>query len=174
MTDVKCDIILPVCDQFEFTKNCIESIITNTLDSYRLIVINNGRNERTAAYLAEIGKKLGDRLVVIQNPANLGWVKALNQGIAVSKAPYLCFQNDDTVVTAGWLTRMINILEQDGKIGIVNPSWEGRPSHVSIEKYGKMLESKYHGKFIERDWARGFGVVLKRKVVDRIGNIDEG
>jgi len=173
MSGVKCDIILPVCDQFEFTKNCIESIIANTLLPYRLVVINNGKNKSTAAYLSGLTNKLGDRLVIIKNPSNIGWVKALNQGIAVSKAPYLCFQNDDTVVTNGWLDKMIGILEKNEKIGIVNPSWEGRPSNMPINEYAVHLENKFSGKFIETDWARGFSVVLKRKVVEKIGNVDE-
>jgi hypothetical protein len=35
------------------------------------------------------------------------------------------------------------------------------------------LEKRYAGAFIETDWARGFCVVLKRAVVDKIGGIDE-
>lgn len=173
MNDIKCDVILPVCDQFDFTKNCIDSMMANTLTPYRLIVVNNGKNESTKAYLAGIKKTLCDNLVVIENPANFGWVKALNQGIAISTAPYLCFQNDDTVVTKDWLGKMIKIMERDEKIGIVNPSWEGRPGRMSIHEYGAHLEKKYAGQYIETDWARGFSVVLKKKVVEKIGGIDE-
>jgi GT2 family glycosyltransferase len=173
MNDIRCDIILPVCDQFEFTKNCVESIIKNTVVGYRLIVVNNGKNVSTAAYLVELKSRLGNRLEVIKNPENIGWVKALNQGIAVSRAPYLCFQNDDTIVTAGWLNRMIDVLDKNEKIGIVNPSWEGRPANISIDEYGRRLEKKFAGKFIETDWARGFSVVIKREVVEKIGGVDE-
>ncbi|MFA6142756.1 MAG: glycosyltransferase [Candidatus Omnitrophota bacterium] len=173
MSDIKCDVILPVCDQFDFTRNCIDSIMTNTLTPYRLIVVNNGKSISTKTYLVEIKKTLGDNLVVIENPVNFGWVKALNQGIAVSSAPYICFQNDDTVVTKNWLGKMINILESDERIGIVNPSWEGRPGRTSIDEYGARLENRYAGRYIETDWARGFSVVLKKKVVEKIGGIDE-
>lgn len=173
MSPIECDIILPVCDQFEFTKNCIESIIANTLIPYRIIVINNGKNEDTRAYLSDVKNRIGDRLLVIKNETNIGWVKALNQGIALSKSPYLCFQNDDTIVTKSWLEKMIKILKENKKIGLVNPSWENRPNHMSIAEYGDFIEKKYRGKYIETDWARGFSVVLKREVVDRIGNIDE-
>lgn len=173
MSDIRCDIILPVCDQFQFTKNCIESIIAKTRTPYRIIVINNGKNEETKSYLAEAKKKLGDKIVIVQNQTNIGWVKALNQGIAMSSSPYLVFQNDDTVVTENWLGKMIKILEENENIGIVNPSWELRPNYMSIDDYGKLVEKKNRGKFIETDWARGFSVVVKRKVIERIGNIDE-
>jgi len=173
MTDRSCDIILPVCDQFQFTKNCIESIIARTTTPYRIIVINNGKNEDTGIYLEDVRKRLGEKILIIKNETNVGWVKALNQGIAASTAAYICFQNDDTVVTEGWLEKMISILEKDLKVGIVNPSWEGRPEHVSIDDYGRLVEKKHRGDYIETDWARGFCVVLKKAVVDKIGNIDE-
>src|SRR3989338_2585450 len=143
MNGMKCDIILPVCDQFEFTRNCIESIIENTDTPYRIIVINNGKNEDTKAYLIKIKEKLSDRIFIVKNDYNVGWVRALNQGIKISDAPFLCFQNDDTVVTKGWLRKMIGILQDNPRIGIVNPSWEGRANYMSIDAYGKLLEGKY-------------------------------
>ena len=48
---MKCDIILPICDQFEYTKGCIESIIAKTHTPYRIIIINNGKDEHTRIYL---------------------------------------------------------------------------------------------------------------------------
>ena len=174
MTAVKCDIILPICDQYQFTKNCIDSIIANTTAvPYRLIVINNGKNSDTEKYLAAAKARLGEMLYVIRNEKNIGWVKALNQGIAISTAPFLCFQNDDTIVTQNWLEKMINILEKNTGIGLVNPAWDGRPRHIPIDAYGDILAKKYNSEYIETDWARGFSVVLKREVVKRIGNIDE-
>lgn len=171
--DIKCDVILPVCDQCEFTKNCVESIVNNTFMEYRLIVINNGRKEDTKTYLAKMVHTLGERLLVIQNMENVGWVKAVNQGIDASTAPFLCFQNDDTIVTPRWLDKMIAILERDERIGLVNPTWEGRPNNISIEEYGKTLEMKYTGQYVETDWARGFSMVLKRRVIEKIGKMDE-
>ena len=174
MNGIKCDIILPVCDQFEFTRNCVESIIENTDTPYRIIVINNGTNPNTKSYLEEVKNRIGDRMTIIKNDHNIGWVRALNQGIKISDAPFLCFQSDDTVVTKGWLRKMISILQDNPRIGIVNPAWEGRSDYVSIDAYGRLLEEKYKGQYVETDWARGFCVVLKREVVDRIGGIDEG
>ncbi len=173
MTYPRCDIILPVCDQFQFTRNCIDSIAANTDTPYRIIVINNGKNEETKAYLSGMKNRLGDRLVIVQNQTNIGWVKALNRGIAIADAPFLCFQNDDTVVTRGWLRKMIKILESGDKIGLANPVWEGRPKRMSIDDYGALIEARSSGRYIETDWARGFSVVFKKEVVDRIGNVDE-
>lgn len=170
---VKCDIILPVCDQYEFTKKCVESIIKNTDTPYRLIIINNGKNLDTKTYIETLKRNNAIDLTIIENDYNIGWVKALNKGMELSKAPYICFQNDDTVVTKGWIRKMINILNLDEKFGIINPFWEGRPRGISIDKYNTIIEKKAKGAFIETDWCRGFSVVLKRAVIEKIGKVDE-
>lgn len=168
----KCDIILPVCDQYEFTKNCIESIIEHTDTPYRLIVINNGTNRQTRRVLDELDKRKDIETTIVHNETNIGWVKALNKGIGLSQAPFICFQNDDTIVTRGWLSKMINTLRIEEKFGMINPSWEGRPNSVSIDAYNLTLE-KNKDRYIETDWCRGFSVLIKRSVVEKIGKVDE-
>ena len=168
----KCDIILPVCDQYEFTKNCVESIMKNTDTPYRLIVINNGTNPDTKKLLDDLEKNREIETTIMHNTSNIGWVKALNKGIELLDAPYVCFQNDDTIVTGGWLRKMIDTLSLSDKFGMINPSWEGRPGSVSIEDYNRSLENSGK-KLIETDWCRGFSVVIKRSVVEKIGKVDE-
>jgi len=127
----KCDIILPVCDQYDFTKKCVESIIENTDTPYRLIVINNGKNPDTRKFLDELGQREDVETTIVHNNHNVGWVKALNKGIKLSNAPYVCFQNDDTIVTRGWLRKMIDTLKLQENFGMINPTWCDRPG----EKY---------------------------------------
>ena len=52
------------------------------------------------------------RLRLIFNDENLGFARANNIGIAAAgDAEYIVFLNDDTVVTPGWLSRMVQYLE---------------------------------------------------------------
>jgi len=170
---MKCDIILPVCDQFEFTKDCIGSIRKYTDTPYRLIIINNGTNPDTKRLLDGLERDGSVETTIVHNDHNIGWVKALNKGMELSTAPFVCFQNDDTLVTAGWLRKMITTLDMHPQFGLINPSWEGRPAGVTVDRYNEVLERKGAGRFIETDWCRGFSVVVKRSVMERIGDVDE-
>ncbi|MFH1593074.1 MAG: glycosyltransferase family 2 protein [Candidatus Omnitrophota bacterium] len=168
----KCDIIIPVCDQSELTKQCIESIIKQTDTPYRLIIINNGNDKEAKEFLDGLSGSKGVQVTLIHNDQNIGWGRSINKGIELSTAPYLCLQNNDTIVTRGWLRKMIAILGSDKKFGMINPSWEGRRDGISVDEYNAGLE-KSQDAWIETDWCRGFSVVVKRSVVDRIGNVDE-
>jgi len=168
----KCDIIMPVCGQYEFTKKCVENIIRHTDTPYRLIVLNNGQDKETKEFLRRLDRRSNIETIVVNNDENLGWGRALNQGIGLSEAPFICFQNNDTVVTRGWLKKMISILRLRRDFGLINPSWEGKPAGISIEEYNSNLEKK-KGRYVETDWCRGFSMVAKRSVIDKIGGIDE-
>src|SRR3990167_9235110 len=115
-----CDIIIPVWNQLEFTKNCIDSISKNTRD-FRLIIIDNASDSQTRDFLGAL-KDRGDPILLVRNEQNLGFVKAANQGMRLSDAPYICLLNNDTLVTAGWLEEMVSILEKNPNIGLLNPS----------------------------------------------------
>jgi GT2 family glycosyltransferase len=168
----KCDIILPVYGQYEVTKKCVESILKNTSYPYRLIVVNNGADAETRNFLEELSKNKNIEATIVQNSRNVGWVKALNQGIGLSDAPYVCFQNNDTIVTRLWLGKMIDILRSQENFGMICPTCEGRPEHLSIDGYNKVLE-RSRARFVETDWCRGFSVVIKREVIEKIGPVDE-
>jgi GT2 family glycosyltransferase len=93
----------------------------------------------------------------------MGWVKAVNRGIGLSKAPYVCIMNNDTVVeTDDWLARLIDVAEAAPDIGLVNPEF-GDEKRAVVSKRP----------FIEIDFCRGYCIVIKRAVMDRIGGLDE-
>ena len=117
-----CDIVITVWNNFELTKSCIDSIIKNTDADYRLIIIDNASNDETKKYLEQFKDKEGARVLLIRNENNLGFIKAVNQGMKLSGAPYICLINNDTIVTKGWLAEMIRVAEGSPRIGLINPS----------------------------------------------------
>lgn len=161
MNTLSCDIIIPVYDRLELTKNCLESILLNTGSPYTIILIDNGSGSDTRSYLDSFMAS-HDRVTLIRNSSNLGWVKAVNQGMAISKSPYVSIMNNDTVVrTAGWLEKLIKILQDGRAIGMISPIFDTK------------VRSVYEGEFVETDYCRGHCVVIKREVIERIGPLDE-
>lgn len=165
MPNTKCDIIIPAWNERELTIKCIESVKRNTSFPYRIILVDNASDEETKAYLKELSEKNKDAIILIRNEINTGFPKAVNQGIGISDASYLCILNNDTEVYEGWLEEMIKIADTDAAIGIVNPSSNNLGQAKPLEGFS--------GKWIEMSSCIGFCMLIKKEVVEKIGNLDE-
>jgi len=165
MLDIKCDIVIPVWNERELTEKCIESIQRNTAIPCKIILIDNASDAETASYLKELSEKNKGAVILIRNEKNIGFPKAVNQGMAMCNAPYVCILNNDTKVYEGWLEEMIRIAESDAAIGIVNPSSNnlGQPEPLK----------GFSDKWIEMSSCIGFCMLIKKEVIEKIGKLDE-
>ena len=167
---MKCDIIIPVWNQLECTRRCIESIRGNTDYPYRLILIDNGSSDQTKSYLEEIARSSAD-VTLIRNDENLGFIRATNQGLRASDAQYVCLMNNDAEASRRWLAEMISVAESDPAIGLVNP----KSTLPAKEGRGYRGRSFINGekRFIETNQCMGYCMLIKREVLEKIGFLDE-
>ena len=171
-----CDIVIPVWNQLEYTKECLDSLFKSTSFPFRLIIVDNASDTQTAQYLDDVKKRSPEQVSLIRNNENMGFVKAVNQGIKQSTAAYVCLLNNDTQVASGWLREMVKIAEAKDDIGIVNPNsntlgWKLKKSQ-SLETTAQELKS-YSGEYFRLPWACGFCMLIKRKVIQEVGFFDE-
>ena len=174
----KCDIIIVSYNAFLFTQKCIDSIKKNTDFSYRIIVVDNGSKGDTIQYL----KTLED-VKVIYNNKNYGFGYANNIGLKHSDAKYVCFLNSDTIVTKGWLGRLVKIASIDN-IGMVGPMTNFVSSECQqidfeystnekLEEFAKDRFYKFGYERIKTNRLVGFCLLCKREVLDVTGGFDE-
>lgn len=171
----RCDIVIPVWNHLDMTRECIDSIKGRTDYPHRLLIIDNASDAPTREYLDSLQKSGGDEAVIIRNEENSGFVKAVNQGMKFSDAKYVCIMNNDTIVTKGWLDEMVDVLRRNVNIGIINPSsnTSGQfPGKLSIEAYSKSIRP-LKGAYQELYTGRAFAMIVKREVIDKVGYLDE-
>lgn len=116
LSPVPVSVIIPLFNNMDYTRQCIEQLVRNTSsDLYELILIDNGCTDDTYTILGD----LPDSVKVIRNINNQGFAKACNQGAQVACGKYLLFLNNDTEPQAGWLEPLLNTAEQDVGIAAV-------------------------------------------------------
>lgn len=168
----RCDIIIPTCAQDQLIKGCIESLMRSTRYPYRVILIDNSTSEEMGRYLKEMTKTGKLELEIIRPAKRLGWIESINAGLKLSvDSRYVCFQNDDTVFSEGWLESLVEIFEKTPDIGIANPEWE-KPEGVSVEEHARSIK-KDRLRVVDTDWCRGHCFFLRREIIERIGGFDE-
>ena len=168
---MRCDIVIPIWNQVDYTKECIGNIIKYTRYPYRLILIDNGSEGDTKRYLEGLKSSGAPDTQLIRNEMNLGFVKAVNQGLKISRAPYVCVMNNDTVPGPGWLERMVEFAETHRDVGLINPQCNGH-NDKTIEKYAESLYVN-KGKYMEMNQCQGYCMLVKREVIEKIGYLDE-
>lgn len=107
---------------------------------------------------------------IIRNEQNLGFPKAVNQGIKAATGDIIVILNNDTLVTPGWLDRLEKHLETYDIVGPVTNSISG-PQQVPFTADTFQIPAFD----IIKPWHRlvFFCVAIKRGVIDKIGLLDE-
>ncbi len=175
MRQTTCDIVIPVYDQVDYTRACVESILAGTDVPFRLIIVNDAsRKPETLDYLEKLQSAEPERVCLLHNARNLGYVGTVNHGLGHTTAPYVVVMNNDTLVYPGWLSEMIAVAGKDASIGIVNPQWDvSKRFRGGRDKFFNARVLPHRGEYIETDWARGCCYLTKRCVIDAIGGLDE-
>jgi hypothetical protein len=147
----------------ENLRNCLNSIKRNTgYPAYEVIVVDQGSTDGSVEMLE--GEFPWVR--VIKNPRNYGIPRGTNQAFEIAEGDYFFILGNDTLVAEGWLENAVKIMESDPRISTVGST------QISFESY---YSKNYKPRSIVRQRANvnSVGMLIKRKVYERIGGYDE-
>ena len=113
-------IVIPVFNQVEYTRKCIEKIYENTHPGiqFEVIVVDNASTDDTPEFLKEAAQKYPN-FKFIRSEENLKYAGGSNLGASQAKGEYLVFLNNDTEPQPGWLVNAWNTLQTEKNIGIL-------------------------------------------------------
>lgn len=111
-------IILVNYNGAEVAIDCLHSI-QQQLHSvpYEVIVVDNASTDRSADLIEE---KFPD-IKLLRQTQNRGFGAGNNIGARIATGKYLFLLNTDTILTCDLLPHLIEVMEQDSKVGIVGP-----------------------------------------------------
>ena len=111
MPSPQATVIVPTLEGGENLEQCLAALGAQTLSDFEVIVVDNsGRG--VAAALGRPGVR------VIENPSNVGFGAAVNQGIGTARGEFVCTLNDDAFADPRWLAELIAACRSDGGVGM--------------------------------------------------------
>jgi GT2 family glycosyltransferase len=175
-------IVLVSFDNLAFNRLCLESLLVATSgESCEIIVVDNGSGDGTREYLAELAQRQKS-VRVIFNCENRGFAAANNQALRVAAGDVLVLLNNDTMVVAGWLPRLLCYLD-DKTIGLVGPVTNRCGNEAQTDApystLGEMVDfaaarsAEHRGESFDIRVATMFCVAMRREVFERVGPLDE-
>ena len=180
----------------DYLEASLKSIYENTRLKFEVIVVDNGSTDG----LAEMVRQDYPEISLIQNEKNAGYTRPMNQALRAAGGRYLLQLNPDTLVLPGALDHLVGFLETELQVGICGPKvlnqdgtlqkpcrrGESRPWAV-ISYFSGLSSlfpnSKLFGGYLlnylgedethEVAGVSGSCMLIRRKVVDQIGYLDE-
>lgn len=180
-------------------EQCLESILNYGKNvNYEMIIIDNNSDDRSAEAIKEFSNSTNKQVKIILNNQNLGFAKAVNQGVKISQGEYILLLNPDTEIKENVLEKMIKFMDDHPDCGIVggkilNPDGS---LQLSVRRFPNfwsqfLILLKVHQFFRPRliknyfaldfdytqtqevDQIMGAFFMIRKKAIDQIGLFDE-
>ncbi|AIH04367.1 MULTISPECIES: glycosyltransferase family 2 protein [Thermodesulfobacterium] len=170
----------------------VESVMNNDLN-IEIILIDNSENIKIFNGLKN-KLEIYNNIFFINNKTNLGFSKAVNQGIKIAienKTDYILLLNDDAYLDKNCLPLLINALEKDKKALLAGPTifYEKYPNKVwhtggYFNKLTMGIDIPYKNKTVDFsffkilqpkkvDFLTGCVLLLKKEAIEKVGFFDE-
>jgi len=185
------EIVVCVHNALEDVQRSLASLLRHTAQPYALLLVDDGSNPPTRAYLLDFAAQ-HSHATLLRNETATGYTYAANRGLRRSTAPFVLLLNSDTIITPGWLDRLVACAESNPAIGLVGPlsntaSYQSIPA---LSAGGDWAENPLPAGWEMDDWAKalaersarlypsmpllnGFCLLIRREVIDAIGIFDE-
>lgn len=169
------------------TLECVKSLQQINYSDYKIIIVDNGSEDDSVFEI----KKNFPEIKIIENKKNLGFAGGNNIGIKYAvenKADYILLINNDTTVDSNFLSELVQAGEADEKIGALgskiyfhsepNRIWfaggkvnwlKNKGTHLGLDE----IDNGQDNKIGEVDYLTGCCLLVKREVVEKIGDLAE-
>jgi len=170
----------------QITLDCVNSVLRIDYPIFRVLVVDNGSTDNSAAKLQE--GLTNPRVEILMNPANEGYAGGNNRGIEralASGADYVWVLNNDTIAEPGCLAPVVTAMEADPRIGIatcrilepVAPVLEPgdlcmRVLNLFVAKRKRLSPYPKPSEISEVEFLKGMSLLLRVEALRRIGMFD--
>lgn len=181
----------------DLLRECLRSLFASEGDfTYQVTVVDNHSQDGSAALV----RREFPQVDLLENPENVGYAQANNQGLKSRKARYYLLLNPDTVLPPGALRGMLSFMEEHPQAGIAGPKlmmadgrldWACRRSFPTPEVsfyrlsgLGRLFpKSKRFGRYnltyldpdqeAEVDSVVGAFMMIRGETLEEVGYLDE-
>lgn len=117
---IKCSIIIPVYNNYNFTKACLKDLSKLSYE-YEVIVVDNASDDNTINLELLPKEDLPCRFVYLRNDFNAGFSRASNRGFSIANGEYILFLNNDIRVKkeyGKWVEPLLKEAEDGSLVGV--------------------------------------------------------
>jgi glycosyltransferase involved in cell wall biosynthesis len=180
----KVSIILPYFNSADTLSDAVESMLCQTFEDFELLLIDNNSTDASFAVASDNASR-DSRIKLIEISQSDNLAKIYNEGIAVSKSPYLAIMDARDVSFPDRLNKQISYLEQNKSIGLVSSQIRNSTKidvpeeEERVNQYTNWInriitpEDFAVNRFIETPFILS-NSVFRREIIGRLGGFAQG
>ncbi len=167
----KVSVIIPTYNRLPMVQEAVESVLAQDFEDFELIVVDDGSTDGTA----EVIRKYGGRVRLIEHAHNRGVSAARNTGILHSRGKYIAFLDSDDLWVKGKLRIQVNFLDENPQFLLcyTDEIWIRKGKRVNPMK----KHSKYSGWIFEKCLPLCIispsSAMMRRSLFQKVGLFDE-
>lgn len=182
-------VVIVTFNSGKWIERCLGTLDSQSFRDFEAVLVDNNSSDNTLDAIKSCGS-----LRVIRNLKNVGFAAACNIGIMESAGKYILIMNPDVSVQKRTIADMVRYLEKHDDVGIVSCQLRNVDGTLqySCRRFPGLItqlikrffpESKIaldylmanddHSKIMDVDWLLGAFLLIRRDVVDYVGQFDE-
>ena len=111
-------VLMPAYNAQFFIAQAIESILTQTLQNFEFIIINDGSTDQTPEIIRHYAAQ-DRRIKFIDNPENQGLIAVLNQGLDICRGEYIARMDSDDISLPARLSAQVKYMDMHPNCGVL-------------------------------------------------------
>lgn len=175
---MKISLILPVHNAYRYVKKAISSILKNfDFDNGDVLIVDDYSDKRTAKLLDKFVSKYSDKLKMIRNSSNLGYLKSCNLAVSHVNGDIAVLLNSDCEIPKDFVSRIVNCFAHDANIVAASPiaSWSANyylGDILPLEIMNYLLKKRRKAQYPDIFNAEGFCFCVRKAYIDKYGLFD--
>lgn len=170
-------VIIPAFNAANFIMNAINSVLSQTIEDFEIIVVNDGSNDGTEKVVTDVS----DKRVRCISQENAGVSAARNTGIKNALGEYICFLDADDLWKPNHLEVVLGLINKYPDTSVYLTGYEilmndGRSIEKVCKGIAEDVKSENAFKYI---WKYGYfihtnSIVCKKSTFDIVGRFEVG
>lgn len=141
MNNVKVTIMIPVYNTVKYLRQCLDSVVNQTLKEIEIICINDGSTDNSLDILKEYARK--DSRITLIDKNNEGKSVAMNKALAIAKGEYVALVDSDDWIDLNFYEKLYNTAKsQQADIARTTYKYYYSPQKIIDSELNAIIEEK--------------------------------
>lgn len=107
---IKVSVVIPVFNTGRYLEECLDSVLSQSLDEIEIICVNDGSVDDSQEILNRYAENYNQ--ITVLNQVNRGQSAARNKALSIATGKYVYFMDSDDLITSHMLEELWNICEK--------------------------------------------------------------